>query len=99
MPMPWLVLITALFTFSTRQPAVPPANPQTAREWRQAAQARQRQKDLDGAMHAYRKALELEPDAPATIYGIGNLFALKHDVEAAFEWLQRAKATGRWDMS
>ena len=45
------------------------------------------------------QGLELEPDAPASIFGIGNLFALKHDVEAAFEWLQRAKATRRWDMS
>jgi len=99
MPMPWIVLISALFALSAQQPPPPPANPQTAREWRQVAQARQRQKDFDGAMLAYRKALELEPDAPASIFGIGNLFALKHDVEAAFEWLQRAKATRRWDMS
>src|SRR5262245_56344755 len=78
------------------QPA-PPANPQTAREWRQAAMARYRQKDYDGALQAYRKSLELEPDSPASMYGIGTIFATKNEKAQALDSLRRAK-THHWDM-
>jgi hypothetical protein len=94
----WIALLVVLLALAAQQPA-PPENPQTAREWRQAAAARHRQKDYDGAMQAYRKSLELEPDSPASMYGIGTIFALKHDTEQAFVWLTRARATRRWDMS
>ena len=33
------------------------------------------------------------------MYGIGAIFALKKDADQAFEWLQRARATHRYDMS
>ena len=95
----WIVLIAALLAFVPQQPPPPPANPQTARDWRLVAAARKRDKDYDGAMAAYRKSLELEPASPVSMYGIGAIFALKKDADQAFEWLQRAQATHRYDMS
>jgi FG-GAP repeat/Tetratricopeptide repeat/FG-GAP-like repeat len=94
----WIALLAALLALSAQQPPAP-ANPQTAREWRQAAAAKYRQKDYDGALQAYKKSLELEPESPASMYGLGTIYALKNDKEQAFDWFQRAKATRRWDMS
>ena len=98
MPLHWIALIAALLA-QAAPPPPPPANPQTAREWRQVAVARQREKNYDGALQAFRKSLELEPSSPSALYGMGNVFALKGDRDQAFEWLERAKATRRWDMS
>ena len=92
-------MIAALLAFVPQQPPPPPANPQTARDWRLVAAARKRDKDYDGAMAAYRKSLQLEPASPVSMYGIGAIFALKKDADQAFEWLQRARATHRYDMS
>ena len=92
-------MIAALLAFVPQQPPPPPANPQTARDWRLVAAARKRDKDYDGAMAAYRKSLELEPASPVSMYGIGAIFALKKDADQAFAWLQRARATHRYDMS
>ena len=94
----WIVLLAALLSFAVQQPPVP-ANPQTAREWRQVASARQRAGDYDGALNAYQASLAIEPESPASMFGLGTLFALKHDTEQAFAWLGRAKATRRWDMT
>jgi hypothetical protein len=77
----------------------PPAEPKTAREWRAVGVAHQRAKRFDEAMAAYRKSLELEPGSPQTIYNVATLYALKHDVDAAFEWLAKAKASRRLDMT
>ncbi len=95
---PWILFLAALISLAAPQPPAP-ANPQTARDWRQTAAVRQRNKDYDGALEAYQKSLELQPESPASMFGIGTIFALKHDVEQAFAWLARAKATRRWDMS
>src|SRR5213076_611315 len=80
-------------------PPPPPANPQTARDWRQVGAARQRARDYDGALAAYRRSLELEPDSPVAMYNVGAVYALKHDADQAFEWLRRAKQTHRLDMT
>jgi hypothetical protein len=77
----------------------PPPIPRTARDWRQVGAARQKGKDLDGAIAAYQKALDLEPDDPRAFYNLATAYALKQDADRAFEWLRRAKATKRFDMS
>src|SRR5947207_11266049 len=95
-----IVAVTAgLSAAALQQPAPAPAHPQTAREWRQTGAARQQAKDYDGAIAAYRQSLELEPGSPIAMYNLGAIYALKHDAEQAFEWLRRAKATHRPDMT
>jgi hypothetical protein len=67
--------------------------------WRTLGQARRRRKDLDGAIEAWRKALEIDPGIPTPLLGIGLTYAAKKDLEPAYEWLLKAKATGKVDMT
>jgi hypothetical protein len=67
--------------------------------WRTLGQARRRRNDLDGAIEAWRKALDIEPGTPTPLLGIGLTYAAKKDMEHAYEWLIRAKATGKVDMT
>jgi hypothetical protein len=98
-----IAFVTAWFAVTAAavpgQPPSPPANPRTAAEWRRLGVARQKDKDLDGAIAAYNKALELTPEDPRSFYNLATAYALKHDADRAFEWLARAKATRRLDMS
>jgi len=73
--------------------------PRNARAWRALGVAYQRIKDLDKALGAYRRSLEIDPAAATTIYNIGTAYALKHEPDAAFEWLARARATRQLDMT
>src|SRR4029077_4542728 len=73
--------------------------PDNARAWRALGVAYQRSKALEKAMTAYRKALDLEPEAPQTLYNIGTLYARQQNPDAAFDWLRKAKATRRIDMT
>jgi hypothetical protein len=73
--------------------------PGNARAWRMLGVAYQRAKEYDKALTAYRTALEVDPASPQTFYSIGTLYALKADADTAFEWLSKAKATGRLDMT
>ena len=79
--------------------AVTAREPANGRAWRLLGVAYQRVKELDKALAADRKALELEPDAPQVLYNIGTAYALKQEADAAFDWLRRAKATRRLDMT
>jgi len=72
--------------------------PQNARAWRLLGVALQQSQQLDKAIDAYRKAIAIQPDAIAT-YNIGTAYARKKDPDRAFEWLGKAKATGRFDMT
>ena len=81
-----------LETITAREPA-------NARAWRLLGVAYQRGKRLDDAFAAYRKALDLEPDAPQVLYNLGTAYAVKGDANAAFDWLGRAKATRKLDMT
>ncbi len=67
--------------------------------WRTLGQARRRRKDLEGAIEAWRKALEVDPGTPSPLLGIGLTYAARKDLEHAYEWLGKAKATGRIDMT
>ena len=73
--------------------------PANARAWRLLGVAYQRNKELDKALTAYHKALEVEPSAPQVLYSLGTAYALKQDANAAFDWLGKAKATRKLDMT
>ena len=79
--------------------AITAREPANGRAWRMLGVAYQRAKELDKALAAYRKALEIEPGAPQVLYNMGTAYALKQDADAAFEWLGRAKATRKLDMT
>ena len=79
--------------------AVTAREPANARAWRLLGVAYQRSKELDRALTAYRRALEIEPGSPQPLYHLGTAYALKQDKDAAFEWLGRARATHKLDMT
>jgi hypothetical protein len=72
--------------------------PRNARAWRLLGVALQQSKEFDRAIDAYQKALALGPDPTAT-YNIGTAYARKNEPDRAFEWLGKAKATGKFDMT
>ena len=73
--------------------------PANARAWRVLGIAAKGTKDLDRAMAAFRKSIELEPANPVGLYNTGVIYALKGDRDRAFEWLGRAKGTRKIDMT
>lgn len=73
--------------------------PANGRAWRNLGLADQRLKNPDGAIHAYKQALEVDPAVPAPMFQLAALFASKHDNEEAFSWLARAKASHKLDMT
>ena len=56
-------------------------------------------KEYDKALPVLKHSLELEPNSPNALYNTGVVYALKGDKDAAFEWLQKAKATKQLDMT
>ncbi len=77
----------------TRQPDV------DARTWRTLGSAYQQQHEQRLAIGAYQEALKLEPDSPQVFYALGSAYAAEHDPARALQWLQRARATHRYDMT
>ena len=57
------------------------------------------QRHFDAAIDDYGRALKLQPDSPRVFYQLGTAYAAKLDADHAFEWLQRARASGRYDMT
>jgi hypothetical protein len=78
--------------------AVTTREPQNARAWRLLGVALQQSKQFDRAIEAYLKAIAIQPD-PTTTYNLGTAYARKNDPDRAFEWLAKARATGRFDMT
>jgi hypothetical protein len=77
--------------------AVTEREPTNAAAWRFLGAARLQAGALDGALAAYLTAIAIQPDPSAT-YSIATIYARKQDADRAFEWLAKAKATGRVDM-
>ena len=71
----------------------------SAQAWRALGKARAQAHEYDQAIDAYQHALRIEPDLPRVLYSLGAAYAAKHDPEHAFEWLTRAAATHRYDMT
>jgi hypothetical protein len=53
----------------------------------------------DDALATYGRLLELDADSPRALYGIGVAHAARHETDAAFSWLGKAKATHKLDMT
>ncbi|MGE5278527.1 MAG: FG-GAP-like repeat-containing protein [Acidobacteriota bacterium] len=79
--------------------AVTAREPGNAEAWRFLAFAYLKMRDLDRARAGYDRLLALSPGTPQAFYNIGVIFALKGDRDAAFEWLQKTKATRKLDMT
>jgi hypothetical protein len=73
--------------------------PTNARAWRMLGFASLKARDLDRALASYQKTLELAPDTPQALYNVGVVYALKGDKDRAFEWLGKARATRKLDMT
>jgi hypothetical protein len=73
--------------------------PRSAQAWRALGTAEQQLHNYDQAISAYQHALQIEPDSPSIFYSLGTAYAAKHDRQQAFEWLGRAAATRRYDMT
>jgi FG-GAP repeat/FG-GAP-like repeat/Tetratricopeptide repeat len=73
--------------------------PGNGRAWRNLGLAYQTLKDFGKAAAAYQRALDAEPAIPTPLYNLGLVYALKQEPDRAFEWLQRAKATRKIDMT
>ena len=79
--------------------AVTSREPGNGRAWRNLGVAYQQAKDPDGAIAAFQRALEVQPEMAAPLYNIALIYAAKQDADHAFEWLGKAKATRKIDMS
>ena len=75
------------------------SEPRNAQAWRALGTAEQQLHNYDEAIAAYQHALQIEPDSPRIFYALGTAYASKHDSPRAFEWLERAAATHRYDMT
>jgi tetratricopeptide (TPR) repeat protein len=69
-----------------------------ARAWSMLGSARHQTKQSERAIEAYQKSMALQPN-PAAMYNTGAAYARLKNVDAAVEWLAKAKATGRVDMA
>ena len=74
-------------------------NPRSAQAWRALGTAYRQLKKPQEAMAAYQQSLDIEPGAPQGLYAMGVLYAAIGDKEQAFEWLGRARASGKIDMT
>jgi len=76
-----------------------PARAANAHAWRALGVAHLKLHEPAAAVRALRKALALEPDNPQAMYDMGLANYEQGDAEQAFAWLQKAKATRRFDMT
>ncbi len=79
--------------------AVTAREPENLRAWRMLGFASLKAKNFERSLAAYTKLLELAPDSPAAVYNVGVVYALKGERDRAFEWLGKAKATRKLDMT
>lgn len=73
--------------------------PRNGRAWRNLGLASERLKDLDRAADAYQHALEVEPAVPTPMLQLAAIAATKQHNDEAFDWLAKAKATRKLDMT
>ncbi len=73
--------------------------PQNGRAWRNLGLAYDNLKEFDRAIGAYQHALEVQPAMVAPIFAIAVDYASKGDTDRAVEWLGKAKATHKIDMT
>src|SRR4051812_46137371 len=75
------------------------SEPKNARAWGALGAALIRNKEYDKAIEVLGTVLQLQPNAAPAMYNTGVAYALKGDKDAAFTWLEKAKATKQLDMT
>ena len=75
------------------------AEPQNFRAWSVLGNACRRLNDNDCAIAAFTKALGIRADDAQTLLNLGVAHAAKGSTDSAFEWLGKARATKRVDMT
>ena len=73
--------------------------PENGRAWRNLAAAYRQLKNFDAAARAYKQSLTVEPGMPAPLFGLAVVAAAGGDRDAAFVWLEKARATRKIDMT
>jgi tetratricopeptide (TPR) repeat protein len=73
--------------------------PHNAAAWRALGAADMMLKHFAAAVVDYDHALKLHPDSPRVLYQLGEAYAAGRDTRHAFEFLNRARASRRYDMS
>jgi len=73
--------------------------PRNAGAWRALGNADLHMKRFTPAVIALEKALRFEPDSPQTLFRMGEVYAGLHATDKALGWLERARETGRFDMT
>jgi hypothetical protein len=74
-------------------------DPKDGRAWRTLAVACHQRKEVDREIEALRHSLEVDPSSPAPLFGLGVAHAARGEMDQALEWLGKAKATHRIDMT
>jgi hypothetical protein len=74
-------------------------DPQNATAWRALGTADMMLEHFDAAIADYNRAIKLQTDSPRVLYQLGAAYAAKHDSRHAFEFLNRAQASHRYDMT
>ncbi|MBZ5601183.1 MAG: FG-GAP-like repeat-containing protein [Acidobacteriia bacterium] len=73
--------------------------PNNGRAFRNLGLAYDRLKQPGRAIDAYRRALEVQPEMVTPMFNIAAAYAAKGDADRAVEWLAKAKATRKIDMT
>ncbi len=97
----------AIAKFRDRDPAgaaeileqVTAREPSSARAWRLLGLARRRQDDLEGALAAYRRSVEADPEELPSVYAAATVHALRGESDEAFTLLTELKETAKYDLS
>lgn len=74
-------------------------SPADARAWSALGKACLQIKDFRCAARAFDRSLQIDPESPRALFGLGEAYAGRHDSDRAFRWLQRARASHRYDMT
>ncbi len=75
------------------------ATPGNAQAWTLLGRAYASKGDLEKAIGAYEKTLELPQSAPQGMFNLGTAYAMRGDLDQAFEWLFKAKETNQVNMT
>ncbi len=73
--------------------------PRNGRAWRTLGAAQLQLKNLDGSRDAFQRALVEDPEYAAPMLQLAVIAALRQKKDEAFDWLSRARATRRVDMT
>jgi hypothetical protein len=79
--------------------AVTRREPTNGRAWRNLGLAYQRLTQYDKSIAAWTRSLEVQPAFPTPLYNIATVYAQQQDRDHALEWLARARASRKIDMS